>query len=147
MLPAQVEHQLKSLLHGVSLALKAASGKVSEGVIDHANALIMQGMKPGHPLDEQRYECTQALNEIKHALAALGDGKQPRSADLLAADVLVRRGQRVTLVAMAGGIEVRAAGEAVADAGPDGRVRVLNLSSRRVVEGRAEAGDRVRVSL
>lgn len=69
------------------------------------------------------------------------------TADLLAADVLVRRGQRVTLVAMAGGIEVRAAGEAVADAGPDGRVRVLNLSSRRVVEGRAEAGDRVRVSL
>lgn len=81
----QVEHRLKNLLHGVSLTLKAASGKISEEVIDHANALIMQGMKPGHPLDEQRYECTQALNEIKHALAALGSGKQARSADLLAA--------------------------------------------------------------
>jgi len=67
--------------------------------------------------------------------------------DLLAADVLVRRGQRVTLIAAAGGIEVRAQGEAVADALPDGRVRVLNLNSHRVVEGRVESRDSVRVSL
>lgn len=67
--------------------------------------------------------------------------------DLLAADVLIRRGQRVLLVAQAGGIEVRAQGEAVADARPNGRVRVLNLSSRRIVEGQAEGRDRVRVSL
>jgi flagellar basal body P-ring formation protein FlgA len=67
--------------------------------------------------------------------------------DLLAADVLVKRGQRVLLVAQAGGIEVRAQGEAVADARPNGRVRVLNLSSRRIVEGQVEGRDRVRVSL
>jgi len=67
--------------------------------------------------------------------------------DLLTADVLVRRGQRVTLIASAGGIEVRAQGEAVADAMPDGRVRVLNLNSHRVVEGRVESRDSVRVSL
>jgi len=59
----------------------------------------------------------------------------------------VRRGQRVTLIASAGGIEVRAQGEAVADAMPDGRVRVLNLNSHRVVEGRVESRDSVRVSL
>lgn len=67
--------------------------------------------------------------------------------DLLAADVLVKRGQRVLLVAQAGGLEVRAQGEAVADARPNGRVRVLNLSSRRIVEGQVEGRDRVRVSL
>jgi flagella basal body P-ring formation protein FlgA len=67
--------------------------------------------------------------------------------DLLAADLLVRRGQRVTLIATAGGIEVRAQGEAVSDAMPDGRVRVLNLNSQRVVEGRVESRDSVRVSL
>lgn len=67
--------------------------------------------------------------------------------DLLAADLLVRRGQRVTLIATAGGIEVRAQGEAIADAMPDGRVRVLNLNSHRVVEGRVESRDSVRVSL
>lgn len=67
--------------------------------------------------------------------------------DLLAADILVRRGQRVTLVAKVGGIEVRAQGEAMQDARADGRVRVLNLNSRRIVEGQAESHDLVRVSL
>ncbi len=67
--------------------------------------------------------------------------------DLLAADILVRRGQRVTLVAQAGGLEVRAQGEAIQDATPDGRVRVLNLASRKVVEGQVESRDLVRVSL
>lgn len=65
--------------------------------------------------------------------------------ELLARDVLVRRGQRVTLLSRVGGIEVAAAGEAMADARPDGRVRVQNLGSRRVVEGVVETADRVRV--
>jgi flagella basal body P-ring formation protein FlgA len=67
------------------------------------------------------------------------------SADLLANDILVRRGQRVTLVAHAAGLEVRAQGEAMADASPSGRVRVLNLASRRVVEGQAEGREIVRI--
>lgn len=71
----------------------------------------------------------------------------PLTVDLLAEDVLVRHGQRVTLVASAGGLEVRAPGEAITDAGPNGRVRVLNLNSRRIVEGQVETRDVVRVSL
>jgi flagella basal body P-ring formation protein FlgA len=67
--------------------------------------------------------------------------------DLLIEDVLVRHGQRVTLVASAGGLEVRAPGEAITDAGPTGRVRVLNLTSRRIVEGQVESREVVRVSL
>jgi flagella basal body P-ring formation protein FlgA len=66
--------------------------------------------------------------------------------DLLVADVLIRRGQHVTLIAAAGGLEVRAQGEALSDARPDGRVQVLNLSSRRPVEGQVESRDVVRVS-
>ncbi|MFO7325756.1 MAG: flagellar basal body P-ring formation chaperone FlgA [Pseudomonadota bacterium] len=69
------------------------------------------------------------------------------TAELLAADILVRRGQRVTLVASVGGLEVRAQGEAIQDATPNGRVRVLNLTSRKVVEGQVESRDIVRVSL
>lgn len=65
--------------------------------------------------------------------------------DMLATDVLVRRGQRVTLLSRAGGIEVTAPGEAVSDARPDGRVRVRNLGSGRIVEGVVESADRVRV--
>jgi len=71
----------------------------------------------------------------------------PLTIDLLAEDVLVRHGQRVTLVVSAGGIEVRAQGEAIADAGPTGRVRVINLASRRIVEGQVESPELVRVSL
>jgi len=67
--------------------------------------------------------------------------------ELLSPDVLIKRGQRVTVIATAGSIEVRAQGEAIADATPDGRVRVLNLNSRRIVEGQVETRDSVRISL
>jgi flagellar basal body P-ring formation protein FlgA len=67
--------------------------------------------------------------------------------DMFLADILVKRGQRVMLIAGAGGIEVRAQGEAVANASASGRVRVLNLSTRRIVEGQVESADRVRVGL
>ena len=71
----------------------------------------------------------------------------PLTVDLLAEDILVRRGQRVALVISAGGLEVRAQGEAISDATAAGRVRVLNLASRRIVEGQVESREVVRVSL
>jgi flagellar basal body P-ring formation protein FlgA len=82
----------------------------------------------------------------RHLKVAVSPGTA-LSTDLLAADILIKRGQRVTLIASVGGIEVRAQGEAVANATPAGRVRILNLSSRKIVEGQAESADRVRVSL
>jgi len=50
-------------------------------------------------------------------------------------------------VVQAAGIEVRALGEAISDATAAGRVRVLNLDTRRIVEGQVESRDRVRVSM
>ncbi|MEO8308308.1 MAG: flagellar basal body P-ring formation chaperone FlgA [Pseudomonadota bacterium] len=82
----------------------------------------------------------------RHLKNAAGPGAA-LTADLLVQDILVKRGQRVTLVAVAGGIEVRANGEAVADATSTGRVKVQNLSSQKVVEGQVETADRVRISL
>ena len=82
----------------------------------------------------------------RHLKNAVAPGT-PLSVDLLEADILVKRGQRVTLVVQVGGIEVRAQGEAIGNATPAGRVRVLNLDSRRIVEGQVESSDRVRVSL
>jgi flagellar basal body P-ring formation protein FlgA len=82
----------------------------------------------------------------RHLKQAAGPGTA-LTTDLVTADLLVKRGQRVTLVANAGGIEVRAQGEAIADATPAGRVRVLNLSSRKIVEGQVESPDQVRVTL
>lgn len=82
----------------------------------------------------------------RHLKMAAGPGTA-LTPDLLAPDVMIKRGQRVTLVAVAGGIEVLAEGEAIANGTAGGRVRVLNLSSRRIVEGQVESADRVRVSL
>ncbi len=48
---------------------------------------------------------------------------------------LVRRGQRVAVIAGHGSIAVRSEGEALADAAAGERVRVRNLRSRQVVEG------------
>jgi flagellar basal body P-ring formation protein FlgA len=84
--------------------------------------------------------------ENQHLKSATAPGTA-LAVDLLAADILVKRGQRVTLVARVGGLEVRAEGEAIADANAAGRVRVLNLNSRRIVEGQVETRDRVLVSL
>lgn len=65
----------------------------------------------------------------------------------LAAVHVVRRGQSVTLVSMSGGFEVRAQGKALANAGAGDRLRVENLSSRRVVEGEVRADGSVVVNL
>ena len=68
------------------------------------------------------------------------------SADMFAPDLIVRRGQEVTLLSESGAIEVRASGKAMADAAAGGRIQVQNLSSMRVVEGVVESADIVRVA-
>lgn len=69
------------------------------------------------------------------------------SPSLFATTRLVRRGQSVTLVGRNGSFEVRAQGKALADAGAGERVRVENLSSRRVVEGQVRADGSVLVAV
>ncbi len=65
----------------------------------------------------------------------------------LAAQRLVRRGQRVTILANAGGIEVRMVGEALTDGARDELVRVRNRKTKRIVEGVVESNGVVRVNL
>lgn len=69
----------------------------------------------------------------------------PLSRDMLAADPVVRRGESVTLVAREGGFEIRATGRALDDAAPGQPVRVQNVNSLKVVEGRADDAGMVRV--
>lgn len=70
----------------------------------------------------------------------------PLTADALSEDMLVKRGQSVTLLASASGFEVRAPGRAMSDGRAQGRVKVQNLNSMRVVEGVVESADVIRVS-
>jgi flagella basal body P-ring formation protein FlgA len=69
------------------------------------------------------------------------------TADALDAPLLIHRGQNVVLAARIGGIEVRAPGIALADAGAEQRVRVRNLNSLKIVEGVADSAGVVRVLL
>jgi flagella basal body P-ring formation protein FlgA len=86
------------------------------------------------------------LNEIRdqHLIRPLGPG-QPLTRDALAADPVVRRGESVTLLADVAGVEVRMPGRALADAQPGEPVRVQNVNSLKVVEGRADDQGVVRV--
>lgn len=65
----------------------------------------------------------------------------------LIAPKTIARGQAVMLVSRAPGMEIRAPGEALADAALGARVRVRNSTSRRIVEGIAQADGTVEVAL
>jgi flagellar basal body P-ring formation protein FlgA len=66
--------------------------------------------------------------------------------EMLVPDVLVRRGQQVTLVANNGPVQIRAQGQALTEGGAADRVRVQNVTSLKVVEGVVESDGIVRVS-
>jgi flagella basal body P-ring formation protein FlgA len=68
------------------------------------------------------------------------------TAEAMADDLVVRRGQQVTLLAAVGGLEVRATGVAMNDAAAGGRAKVQNISSRRIVEGIVETADVIRIT-
>jgi flagellar basal body P-ring formation protein FlgA len=67
--------------------------------------------------------------------------------EMLIPDVLVRRGQQVTLIAARGPVEIRAQGHALTEGGVEDRVRVQNVTSLKVVEGVVESDSVVRVGL
>ncbi len=69
-----------------------------------------------------------------------GSVLQPRQFE---APRLVRRGERVSLLARRGGVQVRMAGEALTDGALGATVRVRNLSSRRIVQGEVIGKGRV----
>jgi flagella basal body P-ring formation protein FlgA len=78
---------------------------------------------------------------LKRPLAA----GQPLTAEVLVPDLLVRRGQLVTLLFATDQMEIRSQGKALSDGGAEQRVRVQNLTSSRIVEGTVVSSDVVRV--
>lgn len=64
---------------------------------------------------------------------------------LLERPTLVKRGQRVALLARSAGLAVRSEGEALSDAAEGDRVRVRNMHSRTIVEGIVAPDGTVRI--
>ena len=73
-----------------------------------------------------------------------GQGK-PLTVRMLAAPRMVRRGESVTILSEAGGIQVRMNGEALADGIMGKVVRVRNASSKRIIEGEVIAKGTIKV--
>jgi flagella basal body P-ring formation protein FlgA len=71
----------------------------------------------------------------------------PLTAEELVPEVLVKRGQQVTLLASTGSMEIRAQGHALTEGGASDRIRVQNVTSLKVVEGVVENDGTVRVAL
>lgn len=95
-------------------------------------------------LDELQGTGAQGAPRVLARAVAAGSVLSP---SLFANARIVRRGQSVTLVGRSGGFEVRAQGKALSDAGAGERVRVENLSSRRVVEGQVRPDGSVLVAV
>lgn len=87
-----------------------------------------------------------ATLQNRHLKRPLTSGS-PLTLDALAVDVMVKRGQQVTLLAKSGGIEIRAQGRAMADGGMNDRIRVQNVNSLKIVEGVVENAGTVVVDL
>jgi flagellar basal body P-ring formation protein FlgA len=87
-----------------------------------------------------------ALPEVRNHIA-----RRPIAAgeilsfDALAPAIIVKRGQIVTVLSESGGVAIRATGRAMADSALQGRLRVQNASSLKVIEGIVESADTVRV--
>ncbi len=73
------------------------------------------------------------------------DAGSPLAREALEPAPVVKRGQTVTVVSHAGGIDVRVRGEALADAAPGQRVRIRNLESLKIIDGLAVESGQVRV--
>ena len=64
---------------------------------------------------------------------------------LLVADLVVKRGQSVTLVVRSNGLNIKMAGKALMDGAVDQRIRVENVASSRIVEGLVRSPEYVEV--
>ncbi len=85
----------------------------------------------------------QAVGRVLSRPMAVGTILDPRA---LENQRLIRRGERVTIIAQAGGLTVQVAGKSLMDGAAGERIRVKNLSSGRIVEGAVSGSGTVRVS-
>ncbi len=133
--PVSVESESPTLVLNKALARNA--------VVTHQDVDVKPQRIPGlaNPYLKSVTELAgQRLKRDVPAGTVLGPGMfQP--------EVLVRRGQQVTVVATVSGIEVRTQAVALSDGSANSRIRVKNLNSAKVVEGLVDSNSMVRVDL
>jgi len=88
-------------------------------------------------------DAAQAAGRVLSRPMAIGAIVDPRA---LENQRLVRRGDRITIIAKAGSLTVQVAGKSLMDGASGERIRVKNLSSGRVVEGSVTGSGMVSVA-
>jgi len=106
---------------------------VAAGEVVGADVLVQQTRDTSRIVGTALSEPAAAIGQVARRALAAGS---VLTAAHLRAPRLVRRGESVVLIARHGGALVRMAGRALGDAGAGERVSVLNLSSRRTIQGR-----------
>jgi flagella basal body P-ring formation protein FlgA len=64
---------------------------------------------------------------------------------MLQADLMIRRGQSVTILVRSDSLNIRMSGKALTDGAANQRIKVENLASRRIVEGLVRSPEHVEV--
>jgi flagella basal body P-ring formation protein FlgA len=134
---------------------------VPVSVESEIDALVLRNsmMRDAHvaaaDIDVQRRRVPGLANSYIINVATLREQHLKRSipagtvlqADMVARDLVIKRGQQVLLVFDVRGLAVQAPGLALADGGMADRIRVQNQTSLKVVEGVIESGNLVRVGM
>jgi flagella basal body P-ring formation protein FlgA len=71
----------------------------------------------------------------------------PLTASMIRKPKIIKRGQQVAIIARAGGMEVRMTGKALAHGAVGDRILVLNLKSKKKVEGTVTSSGDIRVDI
>ena len=116
---------------------------IAPGQVVTADAFVAETRDGGRVGAGALTDPAQVVGQVARRMLTAGS---VLGANDLVAPRLIRRGDNVALVSRRGGVEVRVAGKALADAGENERVTVENLSSRRVVQGVVGPGGDVWVS-
>jgi flagella basal body P-ring formation protein FlgA len=114
------------------------------GSILHSEDLVPKKMD----LNQLKYGYFTDINEVlgKTLKRHLNRGAV-LTPSAIAVTKVIKRGERVTIVAETGGISVHAAGQALEDGGLGDIIRVRNLNSRKEIEARVVGPGRVKIDL
>ncbi len=133
--PVSIESEVPVLVLNKALARNAAVGAQDvETQVQRVPGLGNSNLKSASQLAGQR---------LKRGLPA-GTVLAPT---MLQPELVIRRGQQVTVIASVAGIEVRSQGVALGDASANSRIRVKSLNSAKVIEGLVDNNHMVRVDL
>ncbi|MGC3979865.1 MAG: flagellar basal body P-ring formation chaperone FlgA [Steroidobacteraceae bacterium] len=133
--PVSIETEVAVLM--LNKALSRDSAVTAQDVEIRTQRVAGTGSTQVHDLSELKGQ------RLKRDLAA-GTALAP---NMLQPEILIRRGQQVTVLATVGGIEVRTQAVALTEGSANSRIRVKNLNSAKVVEGLVDTQNQVRVVL